>query len=165
MKKLLLSLITLLCTFNMVQAGNKLNEDLYHYEVEAYDGVSAIPGYTIVKVWSYGKQKDLTNNYCMRNAIHAILFKGCAENGTNAGVKALVPEGYEAHANFFNNFFDGKYLQYVQLSNNGMRDAGDVIKLKNNRYKIATIVMINLSALRKFLENEKIIKPLDFLFD
>ena len=56
-------------------------------------------------------------------------------------------------------------LQYVQLSNNGMRDAGDVIKLKNNRYKIATIVMINLSALRKFLENEQIIKPLDFLFD
>lgn len=66
---------------------------------------------------------------------------------------------------FFDNFFDGKYLQYVQLSNNGMRDAGDVIKLKNNRYKIATIVMINLSALRKFLENEQIIKPLDFLFD
>lgn len=46
-----------------------------------------------------------------------------------------------------------------------MRDAGDVIKLKNNRYKIATVVMINLSALRKYLEGENIIKPLDFLFD
>lgn len=165
MKKIFFILISLLCSITMVQAGNKVDEDLYRYEVEAYDGVSAIPGYTIVKIWSYGKQKDLTNNYCMRNAVHALLFKGCVENGANAGVKALVPEGYEAHKKFFDDFFTGKYLQYVQLSNNGLRDAGDVFKLKNNRYKIATVVMINLSALRKYLEGEHIIKPLDFLFD
>lgn len=163
MRQFLLTILLLVCA-TMVQAKT-VNEDLYHYEVEAVDGVSAQPGFFIMKVWSYGKQKDLTNNYCMQNAVHAILFKGCTENGTNAGVRALVPEGYEAHKDFFDEFFDGKYLQYIQLSNQGMREAGDVVKLKNNRYKIGTMVLINLKALRDYLEGQHIIKGLDFLFD
>ncbi len=146
------------------QAG-KVDEDLYHYEVDAYPGVASSPGYTIVKVWSYGRSKVLTNDYCMRNAVHAILFKGCPGSGSNAGVKTLVPEGYEAHKDFFDDFFKGKYLQFVQLTNNGMRDVGDIYKLKSGKYKVGTVVMINLKALRDYLEGEKIIKPLDFLFD
>lgn len=163
MRKILFFLLLFACV--ATTQAKAVNEDPYRYEVEAVDGVSASPGFFIMKVWSYGKQKDLTNDYCMRNAIHAILFKGCTENGTNAGVRALVPEGYEAHKDFFDSFFDGKYMQYIQLSNKGLRDAGDIIKLKNNRYKIGTIVLINLKALRDYLESQHIIKPLDFLFD
>lgn len=164
MKKLLLLFSLLLCTSLAVQAKD-VDEDLYRYEVEPAAGVSHTPGFFIMKVWSYGKRKALTNNYCMRNAVHAILFKGCMESGANAGVQALVPEGYEAHKDFFETFFEGKYLQFVQLTNNGMREAGDVVKLKNNRYKIGTTVTINLKALRTYLESEKIVKPLDFLFN
>lgn len=165
MKRLIIISLCLLGLVISVHAG-KVDEDLYHYEVDAYDGgVSVSPGFIIMKVWSYGKKGVLTNDYCMRNAVHAILFKGCPGVGSNAGVNALVPEGYEAHKKFFDDFFKGKYLQYVQLTNHGMRDAGDIYKLKGNRYKVGTIVMINLKGLRKYLESENIIKPLDFLFD
>lgn len=165
MRKIIVLTICLLGLLTAAQAG-KVDEDLYHYEVDAYDGgVSVAPGYTIMKVWSYGRSKVLTNDYCMRNAVHAILFKGCPGVGSNAGVKALVPEGYEAHKDFFDDFFKGKYLQYVQVTNHGMREAGDIYKLKGGRYKVGTVVMINLKALRTYLEGEKIIKPLDFLFD
>ncbi len=162
--KRLLFMLFLACTVSLVQAGNKVPADLYNYEVEPYGGVSVQPGYILMKIWTYGKRKDLTNNYFMQNAIHAILFKGCPDSGTTAGVTALVPEGYEAHKDFFDNFFHGKFLQYIQLSNNGSREAGDVVQLKSGRYKIGTVVLINLKGLRTYLEQEHIIKPLDFLF-
>lgn len=164
MKKVILYLLLLLAAPITVMAGD-VDEDLYKYEIEAVNGSSVTPGFIQIKVWSYGKKKALTNNYCMRNAVHGVLFKGVMGNGVNAGVQALVPEGYEAHEKFFDDFFDGKYLQFVQLANNGMRDAGDVVTLKKNRYKFGTTVTINLKALRTYLEGQNIIKPLDFLFD
>lgn len=164
MKKIILYIMLLIMAPAAMSAGG-VDDDLYRYEVEAVNGTSVTPGFIEVKVWSYGKRKILTNDYCMRNAVHGILFKGVGGNGANAGVQALVPEGYESHDKFFDQFFDGKYLQFVQLSNKGMRDAGDVIALKKRRFKIGTTVTINLKALRTYLESEKIIKPLDFLFD
>lgn len=164
MTKIILYLLLLLMAPVAIQAGG-VDEDLYRYEIEAANGASVTPGFIELKVWSYGKRKVLTNDYCMRNAVHGILFKGVAGNGANAGVQPLVPEGYEAHEKFFDDFFEGKYLQFVQISNKGLRDAGDVVLIKKNRYKIGTAVTINLKALRTYLENEKIIKPLDFLFE
>jgi len=166
MKTLFTFLLLLLCSTGFAQKkrAEKVDKNEYQYELETYNNAAATPGYLMVKVWSYGRRKILTNNHCMQNAIHGILFKGCAEQGVNAGCAALVPEGYEAHNDFFDRFFKGKYLQYVQLTNRGMIDAGDVIKLKGNKYRIGMVMMINLNALRKYLESENIIKPLDFLF-
>lgn len=167
MKRIAFLLLSLLFVINGAYADKKkkVDEDLYKYEVEACSEVPATTGHITFKIWSYGKKKILTNDYCMENAIHAVLFKGIPASGATAGVKALVPEGYEYHEKFFKRFFDGKYLQYVQLSNKGRRDAGDVISLKKKRYKMATTVVVNLKGLRTYLEQEKIIKPLDFLFD
>ena len=52
----------------------------------------------------------------------------------------------------------------MQLTNKGELLAGDVIKMRKGGYKIGMVVMVNYDALRKRLENDKIIKGLDFLF-
>lgn len=166
MKSLLLaSLLFLLFPF-MIMAGN---DKEYKYEIESYNGnVSAQSGSCIIKVWSYGKKEKVTRELCMKNAIHGILFKGYAVTGSrkaDRGRKALVPEGYEAHKDYFDKFFDsGDFMQYVQLTNNGQLTAGDVIKISKREYKVGMVIIVDFDALRKRLENDKIIKPLNYLF-
>lgn len=169
MKRILFSLVFLLSLGWTAYAGNKVDKKEYLYEIESFEGnVPAQQGYCIIKVWNYGKREKITTNSCMENAVHGIIFKGYAGLGKTAsdkGKKALVPEGYEAHKAYFDNFFNsGQYLQYVQLTNKGELLAGDVIKMRKGGYKIGMVVMVNYDALRKRLENDKIIKGLDFLF-
>ena len=169
MRQLLLAvLLSLLCPA-MMMAGKGGDDDIYRYEIESFDGrVSSQTGSCVVKVWSYGKKENVTRNVCMKNAVHGVLFKGyAATSGRSAdkGREALVPEGYAAHEAYFDEFFDsGDYLQYVQLTNNGQLTAGDVIKVSKREYKIGMVVTIDYDALRKRLEKDKIVKPLDFLF-
>jgi hypothetical protein len=56
-------------------------------------------------------------------------------------------------------------MQYVQVTNNGNLAAGDVVKIDKKRYKVGMVVVVNVNGLRKYLEDEKIIEPLDFLFN
>lgn len=141
----------------------------YHYEIQSYDGsVAADANFSIVKVWSYGKREKLTRRECAKNAVHGIIFKGygaASMRSEDRGFKALCPEGYEAHEDYFDDFFSsGDYWQYVQESSNGELMATDVIKIARREYKVGMIVMVNTEALRKRLEKDGIIKKLDFLF-
>lgn len=141
----------------------------YKYELASYDGaVSGDPNYSIVKVWSYGKREKLTRRECIKNAVHGIIFKGYAASSMRAedrGKAALCPGGYDTHEEYFDKFFSsGDYLQYVQESNNGELMATDVIKIASREYKVGMVVVVNTEALRKRLEQDGIIKRLDFLF-
>lgn len=166
MKTKLLIIIAALVLTTVANAETAGKEDnLYKYELISWNGNTAQePGWQIVKVWSYGHRKNLTRENCIKNAIHGILFKGFPREGANAGMNALVPEGYEAHKKFFDDFFDGKFRQYVQLTNNGDPQPGDIIKIKGSQYKIGMVVLVNVNALRTYLKQEGIAKDLDFLF-
>lgn len=165
MKYFLTLLLGLLFLATPSNARDK-DEEMYNYELEGASGSFQLQaGWNVVKVWSIGKRESLTKENCMRNAIHGIMFKGFPGYNGNSGIKALVPEGYEAHKDFFDDFFEsGKFKQFVQLTNNGMLQAGDVISLEKKRYKIGMIVMVNTNALREYLEQANIAKGLDFLF-
>jgi hypothetical protein len=157
-----------LCSFFCFVA-NAQDKKEYLYEIESFEGrVAAEGGTCLVKVWNYGKREKFTRKHCMEMAIHGILFKGyAAANNLSAdkGRKALVPEGYASHKDYFDKFFSsGEYLQYVQLTNNGAIDARDLIKISKREYKIGMVVLISYDALRKRLENDNIIKRLDYLF-
>lgn len=161
---LIVSLMFVLCA--VVDAKDK-KEDTYRYELESYNGSMAQDdSKCIVRVWSYGKKEKVTRDVCMKNAVHGILFKGYpAFDNRSTGKDALVPEGYEAHKDYFDKFFnEGDYLQYVQLTNKGMPEPGSVIKISKKEYKVGMLVMISYSALRERLEKDGIIKALDFLF-
>lgn len=171
MKTILLkamALASLLLLLPAVSEG-KNDDTKYKYELESFNGdVAAKEGYCIVKVWNYGRKEDITRDNCMRNAIHGILFKGYMPTGSrmaDQGKKPLVPEGYDAHKKYFDDFFkSGDYLQYVQLTNKGQMNSGDVIKIAKKEYKVGMVVLVNFNGLRDRLEKDKIVKSLDFLF-
>lgn len=166
MKRLLIGVLTLL---TLIGCGSKKSvADYYRYEIESFNGnIPVDAGSVIVKVWNYGSRR-VNEEKCMRSAIEGILFKGYgALNNRSAdrGKAALVPEGYEAHKEYFDNFFNsGKYLQYVRITNSGQLEMGDVIRLKSGGYKVGLLVVVNYKALRQKLEQDNIIKRLDFLF-
>ena len=150
-----------------LQAEGKERVVPFNYELSVVqEGNSATSGHKIFKVWSFGKKGDLTEKICMRNAIHGLLFRGLTaeDMGTQGSVAALVPDGYESHMDYFDAFFSsGDFLQFVQPSSKGAQQAGDVVKMKKD-YKVGLLVQVNLSALRKRLEKDGIIKGVSSLF-
>lgn len=139
----------------------------YNYELAVVqEGNAATSGYKIFKVWSIGKKSDLTPEICMRNAIHGLLFKGLIANdmGSQGSISALVPDGYESHKDYFDAFFStGDFLQFIQPASIGAQQAGDIIKMKKD-HKVGMLVQVNISALRKRLEKDGILKNARSLF-
>ena len=93
-------------------------ENTYRYELENYTDRTMADGYIMIKVWNYGKKEKITRQTCMRNAVHGVIFKGVRggkASGLNKGHAALCPDGYSAHTDYFDNFFNsGDYMQGVQ---------------------------------------------------
>lgn len=161
MKRLLFIAICL-CMVLSVSAGKKKDFVDYSYELTYVKNLPAVtPGFTVFKVWSYGKKKELlTKDICMRNAIHGLLFKGLAGNdsGKQGDVPPLCPEGYQAHKEYFDKFFNsGEYRQFIELTSRGAQQAGDVIKGKKE-WQVGMLVQVNIKNLRKRLETDGIIE-------
>ena len=141
----------------------------YDYELSLVkQTVSAKSGFKVFKVWSFAKKKDLlTQEICMRNAVHGILFKGLAasDSGYEGNMRALVPDGYESHKEYFDTFFSsGDFKQYIQLTSRGAQQAGDVVKLNNKTWKVGLLVQVNVKELRLRLEKDQIIESAKSLF-
>jgi hypothetical protein len=168
MKKIFLYIV--IFALGVIVAQGKDDIPGYDYELSlSEDNVSATSGFKVFKVWSYGKKKQLlTEEIGMRNAIHGIIFKGIAASdiGSQGNVPPLVPEGYESHKEYFDAFFNsGEYKQFVQLTSRGAIQAGDVMKLSSNRYKVGMLVQVNLNALRKRLEKDGIVQNARNIFN
>ena len=156
MKRLLFIAICF-CMALSVSAGKKKDFVDYRYELTlAKENVAATSGFKVFKVWSYGK----------KNAVHGLLFKGLAANdsGTQGNVRPLCPEGYQAHKEYFDRFFEsGEYRQFVQFTSRGAQSAGDVIKGKKE-WQVGMLVQVNLNGLRKRLEKDGIIEGARSIF-
>lgn len=143
-------------------------ENTYRYELENLTDRTMADGQIMVKVWNYGKKEKITRQTCMRNAVHGVIFKGVSggrASGLNKGHAALCPDGYTAHADYFDNFFSsGDYMQYVELTNNGNIQPEDRIKISSKEYKIGMVCIINFNALRDRLQKDGIAKGLNSLF-
>ncbi|MDR1740183.1 MAG: hypothetical protein LBR45_05445 [Bacteroidales bacterium] len=145
-------------------AKKKANKDTrnWRYEIEAA-GVGNQGTYQ-VKVWSYSKKANVAVEQAKKNAVHGIIFSGFTANEKyRVSQRALASSSNveQEHGDFFDDFFTdgGKYLKYVQLSNGGAIDAGDRIKI-GKEYKVGVVVNVNVSDLRKDLEDAGIIKKL-----
>jgi hypothetical protein len=139
----------------------------WRYELEAVKGVG-VQGTYQVKVWSYSKDPNVAIEQAKKNAVHGIIFKGFASNIQGVtSQKPLVsnPSMDTQRKDFFDPFFadGGKYMKFVNLSNNGAIAAGDRIKI-GKEYKIGVVVSVNVSALRKELEDAGIISKLGGIF-
>lgn len=157
MKKVLfLSLLMMLVGVCTVSAGKKQKKE-YKYEIVPM-GVGS-QGSALIKVYSYAKNQKQAIELAKENAVHGILFKGVAGSSGTAAQPALVkPQDHEAHLDFFERFFEeGTYLRYVSLSSDGTVSSDDRLKV-GNQYKIGIVVSVNKADLRKYLEEEGVIR-------
>ncbi len=166
--KIKLVIFSILAIFSIscfAQSKKKLDK-VYKYEIVCNKGNQAVDkNYKTVKVYSYGKKDSDARELCQENAVHGIIFKGYQGVGADTGMRALCPEGYEAHKEYFDDFFEkGYYRQYVSLTNNGAIAPGDMIKVAKKEYKVGMLVTINVTELRRRLEKDGIIKSLNSLF-
>ena len=139
--------------------ADKDTED-FVYEVEAVS--VGTQGTYLIKVWSYSKKPTVAINQAKKNAVHGIIFKGFAGKQGVPGQKALASQEVEQEkAAWFDEFFSdkGNYNKYVATSGDGDVAAGDVMKV-GKKYKIGVVVSVNVSDLRKALEDAGVIKGL-----
>lgn len=154
------------------QAKKKADEQTnqWRYEVELVGQRSTRGSQGLVHVlvvWSYSKKPIVAEEQSKKNAIHALLYKGCPGNEAKrlGEIPALLqdPTIEMTHAEFLKNFFadGGDYMRFVSVTNSGQ---ADIHKLKNE-YKVGLTVVVNTPMLRKYLEAKKIIMPLNEGFD
>ena len=170
--KISLILICLLVSSQLFAQKKKANNETleFRYEAEAAVG-QAVQGFTLVKVYSYSKDKNTAMAQAGKNAVHAVLFRGTADyvNGNTRikGQKPLISNVtvYDENLEYFKEFFQdgGQFQRYVQMVNNGIPDAGDIIKV-GKEYKVGVKVLVNKDALRKTMESAGIIKGLGGMF-
>jgi hypothetical protein len=164
----MLLLLSLFITYqsSYAQRGRKKADketSEWRYEIESVG--TGIQGTYQIKSWSYSKNVETAIEQSKKNAVHGIIFKGFPSKGGITGQNPLSrnPNVIVEKKEFFDDFFktgSGNYLRYVTLANNGQIGAGDRIKISKKEYKIGVIVSVNVSELRKYLEDEGIIKGL-----
>jgi hypothetical protein len=165
LKKINLTLILLVIAVSVcnAQKNKKANKDTeaWRYEVEAVQ--TGIRGSYLVKVWSYSKKPNVAIEQAKKNAVHGIIFRGFIGTQTVSGQKPLTNNtNLEVEKeDFFKPFFadGGKYMKFVSMSNDGAVAAGDRMKV-GKEYKIGVVLSVNVSTLRKDLEEAGIIKTL-----
>lgn len=163
--KNIFALIILICFSNSIsaQSNKKADKDTaaWRYEIEAVQ--TGVQGTYLIKVWSYSKKPEVAIDQAKKNAVHGIIYRGFAGTSTVPGKLPLANNVNleEEKSDFFTPFFSegGKYLKFVSLTNDGAVEAGDRMKV-GKEFKIGVVVAVNVSELRKDLENAGIIKSL-----
>jgi hypothetical protein len=157
----LLVLAAGICTAAYPQSKSK--KQLAGYTIDNYEAECAgigKEGTRLWKIWGYGKKPDDAVLQAKRNAVHAAIFKGVYAGSCPKTDPLLTdPGAEEKNRAWFDEFFKngGKYLEFVALSGDGMED-----RVKTGKqYKVAVIVSVMYSQLRKELENAGIVKSLN----
>ena len=144
------------------KATKAMLESPYNYEIQNL-GVGE-EGTKLVKIWGYDKKADQAVMKAERNAVAAAIFRGIPAGNGSAKTPALCSDQncYEKNRKFYDDFLKpgGKYLQFVNLTNDGMPGGADRIKMQKG-YKVAVKASIAHSNLRAYLEKEGMIKRLD----
>lgn len=135
----------------------------WHYDIECVG--TGKQGFKLIKVWSYSKKPKYAITQSWKNAVHGIIFKGFSGTGrTCSGFRPLMNKGMtkKQYDDFFKNFFldSGDYSQFITDTADGLIDPRDVLKVGKKMYKIGIVVNVNVSELRKRLEEEGIVNGL-----
>lgn len=131
----------------------------FRYDIEY--ARSSGDGMCQVKVWSYSKKPRIAAEQCRKNAVHAIIFKGYSSgDGSMTSQRPLVKSAavQNEKAAFFEDFFldGGPYRQYVSAVTDGSME----LKKVGKQYKVGVVVTVSKDQLRKYLEEQGVIRSL-----
>ena len=140
-----------------------VREEKINWEYEIEPVSVGTQGTYLIKVWSYSRNPELAIEQAKRNAVHGVIFKGFGGISGVPGQHPLAdsPNLEVEQAEFFRNFFanGGKYMKFVNITNDGSVAAEDRLKI-GKEYKIGVVVSVNVAGLRRDLEEAVIIRSL-----
>ena len=146
-------------------SSNKMASNIRQYEVETL-GVGT-DGTYLIKVTDYFRTTDekVYLDGLKKDAVHCVIYYGIPAGNGSMKQPALMTHDtrIEGNEEALNNFFEQKlYLNYI---NSVVNSSKTIIKLKGSKdYKISIGISVNKDDLRKYLVDNEIIKPLDYLF-
>jgi len=159
-KKILIYVFVFLCSLvNGYSQKTGKKPDDYNYEVQFIR--TGVQGTELIKVYAYGRNEKECIANAKADGIKAILFKGIPGSGM---MKPMVfePNGEIVHESYFKDFLapNGKYLNFIAISNDGSIDGDDRLKV-GKKLKLGILLVVQKDNLRKQLESDGIIKKLD----
>ena len=171
MKNLLIFISTLLLFSISLEAQSKRKKKKADIETAKWNYVvecqgEAVAGEYTLKVFSIVMDERLAGVQAQKNAVHAVIFQGVNAQGQKCKQKPPLARSIDLETerqDFFKEFFasvkrndPNNFAKYVTI----IEDATDRQKLGKKKFRIGTLVKVNIELLRKKLEKEKIIKAL-----
>ena len=146
-------------------SSKKMTSTIKQYDVETM-GVG-VDGTYLIKVTDYFKTTDesVYLDGLKRDAIHSVIYQGIPAGNGSVNQPALLNNdtSLEGSDEALNVFFEQK--QYLNFINNVVNSSKNIVKIQGSKdYKISVTLSVNKDALRKYLIDNNIIKPLNFLF-
>ena len=133
-----------------------------NYEVETV-GVGS-QGTKSLKVWAYAKKVDDGVQMAKKCAVAACIFRGLPAGDKVLATPPLCENPDPKWDAFFEEFFaGGEYLNYVNLTSDGVPSGQDRLKTKKG-YKVGVYVQVLHDRLRKRLEQEGVIQNMNSWF-
>ncbi len=114
-----------------------------------------------VKVSGFGSNDDAAVFNAVRNSVHAAIFKGFPASSTAKATPPICtdPNAMTIYSSYFNQFFAGTYLQYVNNKTDGVPSGADRVKVKGG-YNVTIFAQVMYDNLRRRLEADGIVQPL-----
>ncbi len=118
-------------------------------------------GTKYVKVSGFGKSDDAAALNAKRNAVHAAIFRGFPSAPETNATPAICtdPAAMQKHKLYFDNFFSGDYVQYINITTDGVPSGSDRVKVKGG-YEVKVYAQIMFDNLRKRLEADGVVAAL-----
>ena len=166
MRKLLFCFIILIpLTLTSCFSSKKMASELRHYEVETL-GVGT-DGTYLIKVTDYFRTTDerIYLDGLKKDAVHCVIYSGIPSGNGSMKQPALMTNDTRIDGNeeALNYFFEQKlYLNYI---NSVINSSKTITKMQGSKYyKISIGISVNKDDLRKYLVDNNVIKPLNYLF-
>lgn len=159
------SLLVIALFLTSCSSSKKVTSNVKQYDVETM-GVGN-DGTYLIRVTDYFRTTDemVYLDGLKKDAVHCVIYQGIPAGNGSIKQPALMTSDTKVEGNeqALNNFFEQKlYLNYI---NSVVNSSKKITKMKDSKdYKISVVISVNKDDLRKYLIDNNIIKPLDFLF-
>ena len=124
-------------------------------------------GTYVIKVTDYFRtvDEDIYLDGLKRDAVHCVIYSGIPAGNGSMRQPALMTNDtrMEGNEQALNDFFEQR--QYLLFVNAIVNSSKTISKIKGSKdYKISVIMSVSKDDLRKYLMDENIIKPLNYIF-
>ena len=146
--------LSLLLVLLFLSSFSEKNKSDYRVECQSYS-----EGFQTINIWNLSQKRKYKVESASKDAVHAFLFSGTESSKTCNLTKPLLysEQEKENFKTIEKSFFKFKYLEFVRMSS---INSEIVAKINGVKFKIYS-VSVSKDLLRKYIEEQKIIKSLN----